>query len=75
MKAVNPEVRWGVKFDDDKMDLVLDVRVKNKWRRITPAKARITTTNNTFASNSGPEEMDADDIADFFADPMGFSAQ
>ena len=56
-----------VKFDDEKQDLMLDVKIDDTWKRIRPAEAAAAKMSRSFSAPSGPVEMDSSNIADFFA--------
>ena len=67
MRAMDRGVRRVIKFDDDNMDLVMDVKIGDSWKRIKPAEANVAKLSRTFTSNSGPQEMSSAGIAAFFA--------
>ena len=45
MKKKDPDVRRAVKFDDSNFSLVMDIKVKGTWRRITAAEAKEVAKN------------------------------
>ena len=67
MRAVDQEVRRVIKFDDERLDLMMDVRLRGTWKRVRPADALKAKQNNPRISNAGPEVMSSDAISDFFA--------
>ena len=69
MRALDPDVRRVVRFDDDNLDLCLDVKVEDRWRRVVPVEARDALASKSFNAPSGPVAMGAGAIADFFANP------
>ena len=64
MRAVDSNVRRVIKFDDQNLDMMMDVKMGDRWRRVRPPEAKAA---NTFSSSNGPEEMSSGNIADFFA--------
>ena len=68
MKQNDTEVRRSIKFDDANYNLVLDVKVEDVWRRITPDQAKQVAKTNPEVS-SGPREMSSADIEAFFKKP------
>ena len=67
MKNVNPSVRRVVKFDNDNMDVMMDVKIGDQWRRVRPADAIRAKKNTPGLLKSGPADMTLDNITDFFA--------
>ena len=66
LKANYSDLRRSFKFNDDIMDIFVDVRTEEgaKWRRITPDKAReanILTTDP--AASSSPDELTPADLS------------
>ena len=57
MKKVNPSVRRVVKFDDDNMDVMMDVKIGDQWRRVRPADAIRAKKNTPGLPRSGPADM------------------
>ena len=68
MRAVDGSVRRVIKFDDQNLDLMMDVKIKDRWRRVRPAEAKAAKSANSFGVSAGPEELSSVNIADFFAD-------
>ena len=64
MKASKGEVRRVIKFDNEIMDLMMDVRFKGVWKRVRPESAKNTSAQ---LDNSGPETMTVSRITEFFA--------
>lgn len=62
IKENQRDVKRAIKFDDDNMDLMLDVRVNDEWRRITPDEARVAARNNPNI-RIGPKKLKGGDIA------------
>ena len=74
MKKTNPGMKRNVRFDDETMDLVLDVKLgeNHSWRRIRPTEARLARTALPSASSSGAaEEMGSDEVKTLLARPRG----
>ena len=65
MKQNDQSIQRSIKFDDEELDLVLDVKIEDSWRRVTPAQAKEAARNNPNI-NAGPREMSAADIGSFF---------
>ena len=66
MRAVDPTVRRVIKFDDERSDLMMDVKVGDSWRRILPSQAKAAKMSNSFTASGGPLEMTSDNIGSFF---------
>ena len=66
MRRVNRDLRRVIKFDDENMDVMMDVKIDDQWKRIRPADA-ITAKRNTPNLSAGPAEMSSANISDFFA--------
>lgn len=62
LRASDDTVRRSVKFDDSAMDLMMDVKLGEEWKRIRPAEARIALLNNP-KMRRGPEEMSGEDLS------------
>ena len=73
MRKVNPSVRRVLKFDDENMDVMMDVKIADQWRRVRPADA-IRAKKNTPNLSVGPMEMTLDNITSFFAPAPGAGA-
>ena len=67
MRAVDSSIRRVIKFDDQNMDLIMDVKIRDRWRRVKPSEARAAKSAKSFGVASGPEELSSDHIADFFS--------
>ena len=67
MRAVNSDVRRVIKFDDEHLDLMMDVKICGSWKRIRPDDALQAKRNNPALAKSGPEVLTGAGIADFFA--------
>ena len=63
IKNAQSDVRRAIKFDDAARDLVLDIRVDNEWRRITPREAMEAAKTNPNI-RTGPRKMDSKGIND-----------
>ena len=69
-RQVDRNIRRVIKFDDQNLDLMLDVRINDKWRRVRPPEAQAAKMANSFSTSvGGPEELSSINIADFFANP------
>ena len=66
MRRMDQEVRRVVKFDNEKQDLMMDVRVGGEWRRVYPTDARAARNHNPNLS-FGPAAMTSANISDFFS--------
>ena len=72
MRQSDPDTRRSIKFEDDKMDLMMDIRDHGVWKRIRPADARDTTVASIInLKPSGPPLMTGSNIADFFNSRRG----
>ena len=70
MRRVDSSIRRVIKFDDENQDVMMDVKVKDEWRRVRPAEA-LRAKKNTPNLSTGPSEMSFSNITDFFApDPF-----
>ena len=63
MKVKYPALKRNVKFDEDRMNLYLDMQLDQgqDWRRVLPEQARIATTGRS-RDLSGPKELKIDDL-------------
>ena len=71
LKQKFPALKQSVKYDDDAIDLVADVKTSDEapWQRITPADARQAKTKAPPSqSSSGPTHLSADAISDLLRD-------
>ena len=66
MRQVKPGLRRVIKFDDENLGVVMDVKVDDQWKRIKPADA-INAKKNMPTLSAGPAEMSVANISDFFA--------
>lgn len=62
IKESKRDVKRAIKFDDENLDLMLDIRVDNEWRRISPSEARTAARENPNI-RIGPKRMQGGDIA------------
>ena len=62
LRSSDDSVRRSVKFDDAALDLMMDVKIGDSWKRIRPAEARIAVNNNP-QLRRGPEELTGDDLS------------
>ena len=62
LRAGDETVRRAVKFDDAALDLMMDVKLGDEWKRIRPAEARVAVQNNP-KIRRGPEEMTGEDLS------------
>ena len=71
MRTVNADVRRVIKFDDENLGLVMDVKVDGTWRRVRPADALAAKNaiGETVGLSSGPTPMSGSHIQDFFTNP------
>ena len=63
IKSSQTDVRRAIKFDDVARDLVLDIRINNEWRRVTPGEAAEAARTNP-AIRAGPRKLDSAGIAE-----------
>ena len=63
---MDSDIRRVVKFDDENMDLMMDVKVGGDWRRVYPADAKAARENHPNLS-TGPTTMSSANISDFFS--------
>ena len=73
MKRVKADTRRVIKFDDETLDVMMDVRVDDVWRRVCPSDAIRAKRSNPNLSKNGPQDMTLDNITDFFAPPPSHS--
>ena len=66
MRKMDRSIRRVIKFDDDSMDVVMDVKMGDQWKRVRPREA-LKARKSTPRLASGPAEMTMDNITDFFA--------
>ena len=66
LRAGDDSIRRSVKFDDVAMDLVMDVKIGDEWKRIKPAEARATVEKNPHLKR-GPSELNSDDLSGLLA--------
>ena len=51
IKQHNEGVRRNVKFDDENLDIFMDIKIGEQWRKITPAEAKL-------ACNAAPKDAE-----------------
>ena len=66
LRSGDQNIRRAVKFDDGVMDLVMDVKLGEEWKRIRPAEARKTIEENPHIKN-GPEEISSETLSELLA--------
>ena len=68
MRAANSDVRRVIKYDDENLNLMMDVRIDGNWRRVQPADAEAAKValGNDVPLSSGPSPMTGLHIMDFF---------
>ena len=66
LRGSDPNIRRAVKFDDSAMDLVMDVRIGDEWRRIKPSEARKTLEENAHIKR-GPTEMSSESLTEILS--------
>ena len=66
LRSGDPNVRRSVKFDDAAMDLVMDIKLGDEWRRILPAEAKKTLEENPHIKR-GPEEISSLSLSQLLA--------
>ena len=69
LRAGDDTVRRSVKFDDSAMDLMMDVKLGDEWKRIRPDEARATLKANP-GLRRGPEEMSSQDLSKLLSKAM-----
>lgn len=62
IKTSQADVRRAIKFDDASRGLVLDIRIDNEWRRVTPQEAKEAAKTNPDI-RAGPKKLDSAGIS------------
>ena len=62
IKAKHNGVKRAVKFDDQLMDIYMDICINGQWKRITPAEAK-QAMKKVPSSTTGAGSLSADDLA------------
>ena len=67
LKQSNPTLKRNIKFDDEVMDLVMDVKLNEDapWRKIRPEQAIQAKKNWAAPSREDQVELDSDAIQSF----------
>ena len=73
MRAVNSSIRRVIKYDDQNLDVMMDVKIGDSWRRIRPPEAQAAKQANSFSATNGPQELSSVNIADFFSGQLSLS--
>ena len=63
IKKNNPGVRRAVKFDDEKQDIYMDIKIGDQWRRITPAEARQVAPSLPSSGSRGSRNLSVEDLS------------
>ena len=64
IKMNNAGVRRSVKFDDENLDIFMDIKIRDQWRRITPSEARqVASTMPRSAGGRGSKNLSVEDIS------------
>ena len=63
IKLKNQGVRRSVKFDDENLDIFMDIRINNQWKRITPAEARQVANSIPRAQGSTTRNLSVEDLS------------
>ena len=66
LRGNDSSVRRAVKFDDANLDLMMDIKLGEEWRRILPAEARKTLEENPHIKR-GPEEISSQSLSQLLA--------
>ena len=62
LRMADPDVRRSIKFDDTILDLEMDVKIGDDWKRIRPEEAKKTLESNPHIRR-GPSEMSSSDLS------------
>ena len=64
MKKAHPGMKRNVRFDDEALDLVLDVKLSDghPWKRIRPSQAQAARVSLPSDSGSTAVEIDSDEV-------------
>ena len=67
LKKKRPDLKRNVKFDEDRLDMFMDVQIERdgQWRRIYPDQARTSMKNR---ERAGPKEIDGDELKGILGD-------
>ena len=70
LKKSNPSMKWNVKFDDKKLDLVMDIKLSESstWKKIRPGQA-MAARELGGPPDDGEEEMAAHELQSFMGGP------
>ena len=63
IKQNNGGVRRNVKFDDENMDIFMDIKIGDQWRRITPAEAKQAASAAPRDSGRGSRNLSVEDLS------------
>lgn len=70
LRSADPDIRRSVKYDDAAMDLVMDVKIGDEWKRIRPSEAKKTLEDNP-QIRRGPTELTSQSISDILKKSSG----
>lgn len=64
LKRTHPSMKRNVKFDDENLDLVMDIKLSEEepWRKIRPSQAKEAKKGQVVPSREGGSELNADDL-------------
>lgn len=68
IKSSQTDAKRSIKFDDENLDLFLDIKVNEEWTRITPREAREAARANP-SIKIGPRKLTGEDITALVASP------
>ena len=69
LKKTNPALKRNLKFDDEVMDLIMDIKLTEdgQWKRIRPSEANEARKGRATPSREGSVEMDSSEIQSLFS--------
>ena len=76
LKQSNPTLKRIIKYDDEVMDLVMDVKLNESapWKKIRPEQAIQAKKNRAIPSREDQVELDSDAIQTFLGQPVASGA-
>ena len=69
LKQSNPSLKRNIKYDDEVMDLVMDIRLNEsaQWRKVRPEQAMDAKKNRAMPSREDQVELDSATLQTFLA--------
>ena len=64
LKSSNPQMKRNVKFDNENLDLVMDIKLAegDHWRKIRPSEAKEAKKGQILPSREGGSEINVGDL-------------